>query len=84
MTACRRGFVDEDGARAYIAGTMALIQFVENYDDLSTDRGFQFKFYCDKCRNGYLSGFQASIVGTAGSLFRAAGDIFGPPVPAPG
>src|SRR5258708_31212891 len=55
---------------------MALIQFVENYDDLSTDRGFQFKFYCDKCRNGYLSGFQASIVGTAGSLFRAAGDIF--------
>jgi hypothetical protein len=56
---------------------MALIQFVENYDDLSTDRGFQFKFYCDKCRNGYMSGFQASIVGTAGSLFRAAGDIFG-------
>src|SRR5438876_504481 len=56
---------------------MALIKFVENYDDLSTDRGFQFKFYCDKCRNGYLSGFQASIVGTAGSLFRAAGDIFG-------
>ncbi len=56
---------------------MALIQFVENYDDLSTDKGFQFKFYCDRCRNGYLSGFQSSIVGTAGSLLRAAGDIFG-------
>src|SRR5260221_14136490 len=69
-------FVDVTGTHAYIAGTMALIQFVENYDDPSTDRGFQFKFYCDKCRNGYLSGFQASIVGTAGSLFRPAGDIF--------
>jgi len=56
---------------------MALIQFVRNYDDLSTDKGFQFKFYCDKCGNGHLSGFQASLVGTAGSLLRAAGDLFG-------
>ena len=23
-----------------------LIQFVANYDDLSTDKGFQFKFHC--------------------------------------
>jgi len=56
---------------------MALIQFVRNYDDLSTDKGYQFKFYCDKCGNGHLSRFQASIVGTAGSLLRAAGDLFG-------
>src|SRR2546422_1082878 len=56
---------------------MALIQFVENYDDLSTDRGYQFKFYCDKCRNGHMSAFQASVVGTAGHLLRAAGDLFG-------
>src|ERR687884_352455 len=56
---------------------MALIQFVKNYEDLSTDRGFQFKFYCDKCGNGYLSRFQPSTLGTAGSLLRAAGNIFG-------
>jgi hypothetical protein len=56
---------------------MALIQFVRNYDDLSTDKGYQFKFYCDRCGNGHLSGFQTSMVGTAGSLLRAAGDIFG-------
>ena len=56
---------------------MALVQFVRNYEDLSTDRGFQFKFYCDKCGNGYLSRFQASTLGTAGSLLRAAGDLFG-------
>jgi Double zinc ribbon/Prokaryotic RING finger family 2 len=56
---------------------MALIQFVRNHDDLSTDKGFQFKFYCDKCGNGYMSAFQTSLVGTAGSLLRAAGDVFG-------
>src|SRR2546421_7768363 len=56
---------------------MALIQFVQNYEDLSTDRGFQFKFYCDKCGNGYQTRFQASTLGTAGSLLRAAGDLFG-------
>ena len=56
---------------------MALIPFVRNYDDLSTDRGYQFKFYCDKCGNGYMSRFQPSAIGTAGSLLRAAGDLFG-------
>jgi hypothetical protein len=56
---------------------MALIQFVRNYDDLSTDRGYQFKFHCDKCGNGHQSRFQPSLVGTAGSLLRAAGDLFG-------
>src|SRR5438045_7767361 len=56
---------------------MGMIQFVNNYDDLSTDKGYQFKFYCDKCGNGYMSRFQPSITGTAGSLLRAAGDMFG-------
>ncbi len=56
---------------------MALISFVRNYDDLSTDRGFQFKFYCDKCGNGHMSAFQTSMLGTAGGLLRAAGDMFG-------
>ncbi len=54
-----------------------MIQFVNNHEDLSTDKGYQFKFYCDKCGNGYMSRFQPSVTGTAGSLLRAAGDIFG-------
>jgi len=54
-----------------------MIKFVANYDDLSTDRGYQFKFYCDKCHNGYISEFQTSVVGTAGGLLRAAGNLFG-------
>lgn len=56
---------------------MAMIRFTANYDDLSTDKGYQFKFYCDKCQNGFMSRFQMSVAGTAGSLLRAAGDIFG-------
>jgi membrane protease subunit (stomatin/prohibitin family) len=54
-----------------------MIQFTSNYDDLSTDRGYQFKFYCDNCHNGHMSRFEASVTGTAGSLLRAAGNIFG-------
>lgn len=54
-----------------------MIQFVSNYEDLSTDQGFQFKFYCDKCGNGHMSRFQTSTIGMAGSLLRAAGNLFG-------
>lgn len=56
---------------------MELVQFVHNYEDLSTDRGYQFKFHCDKCGNGYMSRFQASTLGTAGAVLRTVGDLFG-------
>jgi uncharacterized OB-fold protein len=54
-----------------------MIQFVANYDDLSTDKGFQFKFHCDQCRNGYMSRFQPNSIGIAGSLLSAASSLFG-------
>lgn len=54
-----------------------LIQFVANHDDLSTDKGFQFKFYCDKCGNGYLSRFSPNALGMATGLLNAAGSLFG-------
>src|SRR5215813_9255471 len=56
---------------------MSMIQFTQNYDDLSTDRGYQFKFYCDRCHNGYLSSFQTSAIGLAGGLLRSASSLFG-------
>lgn len=56
---------------------MASIQFTANHDDLSTDRGYQFKFYCDKCHNGHMSSFVPSITGTVGGIMRAAGNLFG-------
>ncbi len=54
-----------------------MIRFTENYDDLSTDRGYQFKFHCDRCGNGFMSSFQTSITGVAGGFLRAAGSMFG-------
>jgi hypothetical protein len=54
-----------------------MIQFVNNYEDLSTDKGYQFKFYCDKCGNGYMSRFQPSYIGMAGSFLNAASNLLG-------
>lgn len=56
---------------------MSMIKFVRNHDDLSTDKGYQFKFYCDKCGNGYMSRFQSSVLGMGGSFLRAASDLLG-------
>lgn len=56
---------------------MVAIRFTGNYEDLSTDRGYQFKFYCEKCSNGYMSSFQTSKLGMAASAARVAGDLFG-------
>jgi hypothetical protein len=56
---------------------MAMIEFVQNYEDLSTDHGYQFKFHCDKCGNGFMSQFDTSAIGIAGSALRVAGSLFG-------
>jgi len=56
---------------------MALIQFTRNHTDHSTDRGYQFEFFCDRCGNGFMSEFKPSVAGFASSALRAAGDIFG-------
>jgi membrane protease subunit (stomatin/prohibitin family) len=56
---------------------MTLIQFTRNHTDHSTDKGFQFEFFCDRCRNGFKSEFRASASGMAVSALRAAGNLFG-------
>lgn len=56
---------------------MAVIEFVQNYDDLSTDQGFQFRFRCNHCGNGYQSSFIPNKVGMAGNFLRAAGGLLG-------
>jgi hypothetical protein len=53
------------------------IPFTDNYQDLSTDRGFQFKFYCERCGNGYMSTFQPNVTGMAGDALRVAGNFLG-------
>ena len=56
---------------------MANIPFTNNYTDLSSQRGFQFKFFCEKCGNGYMSTFQASKLGTAAAAANAAASLLG-------
>jgi hypothetical protein len=56
---------------------MALIQFTRNHTDHSTDKGYQFEFFCDRCGNGFMTEFKASLTGFATSGLRAAGNIFG-------
>ena len=67
-----------------------LHSFTRNYNDLSTDAGFQFEFYCDCCGNGVQSTFIPSTTykkqtgarkfgriasALGGMLGGAAGDI---------
>jgi RNA polymerase subunit RPABC4/transcription elongation factor Spt4 len=56
---------------------MPVIEFTGNYQDLSTDKGYQFKFFCEKCGNGYMSDFRISKVGMAGSALQVASSLFG-------
>src|SRR5512136_1140653 len=57
--------------------SMALIQFTRNHSDHSTDKGYQFEFFCDRCGNGFMSEFKASVTGYAASAVRSAGDLLG-------
>ena len=56
---------------------MALTQFTRNYADRSSDKGYQFEFFCDKCGTGLRSSFQTNKLGVAASLLRAASSLLG-------
>lgn len=56
---------------------MAKIEFTSNYSDLSTDQGFQFEFYCDRCSSGFRTRFQPSALGAVSGALDAAGSLFG-------
>ena len=53
------------------------IEFTRNYSDQSTDKGFQFEFYCDRCGTGYRTRFQPFTLGTVSSALDAASSLFG-------
>ena len=58
-----------------------LHSFTRNHNDLSTDSGFQFEFFCDCCGNGYKSTFQQASTyrarGKTDALGRGAGLLGG-------
>lgn len=45
---------------------MAPTRFTANHEDLSTYRGYQFKFCCDKCGNGCVTRHQLALTDLAG------------------
>jgi hypothetical protein len=53
------------------------IEFTDNYQDLSTESGYQFKFMCERCGNGYMSSWKASKAGMATGILRGAGSMLG-------
>ena len=53
------------------------ISFTSNYSDLSTDQGFQFEFYCDRCSSGFRTQFQPSALGAVSGALDAASSLFG-------
>jgi len=53
------------------------IEFVRNYNDLSTNKGFQFEFCCNRCGTGIRTRFKPSVVGSISSALDAASSLFG-------
>ena len=47
-----------------------LKSFTRNYEDNSTEAGFQFTFYCDICNDGYKSSFIESSTYKKGQGLR--------------
>lgn len=56
---------------------MSEIQISDNYNDLSTDSGFQFEFHCEHCGEAWRSEFDRYAAGTADGLLGAAEGLFG-------
>jgi len=56
---------------------MSGIEFTTNYSDLSTDKGFQFEFFCDRCGTGTRTHFQPSMMGGVSSALDAASSLLG-------
>lgn len=53
------------------------IEFTRNHSDLSTNQGFQFEFFCDRCGSGFRTRFKASLTGTVSGAMGAASSMLG-------
>ena len=56
---------------------MPKVRFTDNYTDHSTEAGYQFEFFCERCGNGYKSGFQPSAFGVGTKVLRGLGGMLG-------
>lgn len=53
------------------------IQFSRNYSDKSTEQGFQFEFFCDRCSNGFRTSFRPFAIGKISNVLGTASSLFG-------
>lgn len=51
--------------------------FTNNFNDLTTEKGFQFEFCCDRCGNCERSQFKGSALAAGSSLLDHAANFFG-------
>jgi hypothetical protein len=51
--------------------------FTSNYQDLSTDQGYQYEFRCDVCGSGYRSQFNRNTLATGASILGGASNLIG-------
>lgn len=56
---------------------MTKIEFTSNYNDLSTDQGFQFEFNCNRCSTGYRTSFKPYTIGKISGALDTASSLFG-------
>jgi hypothetical protein len=52
------------------------IEFTDNYEDLSDEDGFRFRFYCERCDNDYTSDLQPCPRAEDAGLLKVVGKIF--------
>lgn len=53
------------------------LQFTRNYNDLGTERGFQFEFFCDRCGNGFRTPFKSFGLGAVDGVVDVANSLLG-------
>jgi len=53
------------------------IEVISNYNDLSTERGFQFEFKCARCDTGIRTPFKGWAVGAASGALDTASSLLG-------
>ncbi len=56
---------------------MTKIEFTSNYNDLSTEQGFQFEFNCNRCSTGYRTSFKPYAIGKISGALDTASSLFG-------
>ncbi|MGI5817999.1 MAG: hypothetical protein ACOX9R_07865 [Armatimonadota bacterium] len=57
-------------------GSMTAIEFTDNYEDLSDEDGFRFRFYCQRCDTDYASEMHPCPRQEETGLLRIVGKIF--------